>query len=231
MSELWNSLTCPLHFSTADIIEGMKKMRRVKCELSREVQKWEKIFKILHWSETSCVFYGLLVFVVSTLIQVLEECSIQVFVTLGGYKVHTPAISVFICVTHYLSSQSHSPVSPLRMCMDLCSELKHFLYVSCVFEERVDDENPAAVKNLVALYDAFGVWRPPSLLLRISSPSLSSTSLSFPLLDFTSRCICPSVSRHGIASQSACRRCWGSCSSSCPGWAALERARLRCGWS
>lgn len=39
MSELWNSLTCTLHFSTVDIIEGMKKMRRVKCELSREVQK------------------------------------------------------------------------------------------------------------------------------------------------------------------------------------------------
>lgn len=56
MSELWNSLTCTLHFSTVDIIEGMKKMRRVKCELSREVQKWEKISKILHWSETSCVF-------------------------------------------------------------------------------------------------------------------------------------------------------------------------------
>lgn len=55
MSELRNSLTCTLHFSTVDIIEGMKKMRRVKCELSREVQKWEKIFKVLRWSET-CVF-------------------------------------------------------------------------------------------------------------------------------------------------------------------------------
>lgn len=64
-------------------------------------------------------------------------------------------------------------------------------------------------------------------------PPPTSSLLSLPLLffRFTSRCTCPSVSRRGTAFPSACRQCWGSCSSSCPGWGAPERALLHCGWS
>lgn len=56
-------------------------------------------------------------------------------------------------------------------------------------------------------------------------PSLRSLFLS------TWHYIFPSVSRLWTVFRTVSRRCWDSCFSSCPGWAAPGTARSRCGWS